>query len=67
MYKITVAYDGNAPRWTQEYENAIDAVKSFEKFVDWGTAGEYSTVNLLEPNGKLHTKIFYKNGKVVVR
>ena len=61
QFKITVAYDGNAPHWQATYTNAIDAVEAFAKFVDWGTAVSYSTVNLSEPNGKIHTKRFYKN------
>ena len=63
IFKVTVAYDGNAPHWSGKYTNAIDAVSSFAKFVDWGTAASYSTVNLFEPNGKCHTKIFYKENQ----
>jgi hypothetical protein len=27
-------------------------------------AQEYATINFSEPNGKMHTKIFYRNGNV---
>ena len=62
-YVLTVHYDGNY-RGSYRYSDAIDAVHEFDKCVDWGTANEYATYNLLEPSGKLHTKNFYKSGKV---
>lgn len=65
LYSITCTYDGEkTPKWVGRYDNALDAVNAYNKFVDWGTAVEYSTINLSEPNGKMHTKIFYKNGEV---
>jgi hypothetical protein len=65
LYSVTCSYDGEAsPRWVGRYSDAISAVESYQKFVDWGTAVEYSTINLAEPNGKLHTKTFYKSGEV---
>jgi hypothetical protein len=64
MYKITCAYDGHAPHFSIEFDNALDAVNSFRSFTDWGMANEFSTVNLSEPSGKMHTKNFYRNGKV---
>ena len=44
--------------------NALDAVNVFNSFIDYGDAKEYRTVNLSEPSGKLHTKIFYTNGMI---
>jgi hypothetical protein len=67
MYKITSAYDGHAPHWSMEYENEFGAWENFFKFTDWGMANEYRTVNLSTPSGKMHTKIFYRGGKVVVK
>jgi hypothetical protein len=65
LYSITCTYDGDkSPHWIGRYDNALDAVSEFNKFVDYGLASEYSTVNLSEPNGKMHTKIFYANGTV---
>jgi len=63
-YSITVAYDGKPVHWQQWYENALDAVNSFNKFVDHGFADEFATVNLIEASGKMHTRHFYRNGKV---
>ena len=65
-YAITVAYDGNAPHWTGRYTDALTAVNEFNKHIDWGFADEYATVNLSEPSGKMHTKVFYREGRKVV-
>ena len=62
-FVITVHYDGNY-KSSHRYADAVDAVHSWDKIVDWGFANEYATYNLLEPNGKMHTKTFYKSGKV---
>ena len=65
LYSVTCTYDGDrSPHWTGRYDNALDAVDTYNKFVDYGLASEYSTVNLSEPNGKMHTKTFYTNGNV---
>jgi antitoxin component YwqK of YwqJK toxin-antitoxin module len=63
MFQISAYYDGKL-RHTSNYSNAVDAVHAFDKCVDYGFANEYATYNLLEPNGKMHTKHFYKNGEV---
>lgn len=63
MYQLSIYYDGKF-RNSFVYPNAVEAVHSFDKCVDWGTANEYATYNLLEPSGKMHTKNFYKNGEV---
>ena len=65
-YAITVAYDGNAPHWTGRYTDALTAVNEFNKHIDWGFADEYATVNLSEPSGKMHTNVFYREGRKVV-
>ena len=62
-FVITTHYDGNY-RSSHRYPDALTAVEAFTRCSDWGTAKEYATYNLLEPSGKLHTKIFYKSGKV---
>ena len=67
MYKITCAYDENAPHWSKEYSDELNANEEFAKFVDWGFADEYATINLFTPSGKCYTKIFHRNGKVVKR
>jgi hypothetical protein len=67
MYQITVAYDGNTIHWNKNYADALEAFESFLSFKDWGMAMEYSTVNLMTNTGKMYTKIFYRDGKVVTR
>lgn len=65
LYSVTCTYDNDsAPKWTGRYDNALDAVDTYNKFVDYGFASEHSTINLSEPSGKMHTKIFYRNGNV---
>lgn len=66
MYKITVAYDGNAPHWQKDYENEYDAWREFFNFIDWGFAMEYATVNLYNPQLKCFTKVFHREGRRVV-
>lgn len=64
-YSVTCTYDSEAmPKWTGRFDNALEAVNCYNKFIDYGFANEYSTINLAEPNGKLHTKIFYRDGRV---
>ena len=62
-YVLTVHYDGNYHS-SYRYSDAITAVHEFDKCVDHAFANEYATYNLLEPNGKMHTKNFYRDGKV---
>ena len=67
MYQITVAYDGNTIHWNKNYTDALEAFTAFLSFTDWGMADEYSTVNLMTNTGKMYTKLFYRDGKVVTR
>ena len=65
LYSVTATYDGDlSPHWIGRYDNALDAVSEFNKFVDHGLASQFATINLSEPSGKMHTKIFYSNGNV---
>jgi hypothetical protein len=64
-YAVTCTYDSaEKPKWSGRFDNALEAVTCYNKFTDHGFANEYSVVNLSEPNGKLHTKILYRNGTV---
>ena len=68
LYSVTCTYDSaSAPIWIGRYSDALTAVETFQRFVDSGNANEYSTINLSEPSGKMHTKTFYKTGMVVTR
>jgi hypothetical protein len=63
MYKLSIYYDGT-PVMIWSYSDALEAVHQFDRCVDFGDAKEYATYNLSEPSGKMHTKNFYRNGKV---
>jgi len=67
LYAVTCSYDGKPPHWVARFDNALDAVNSYRSFSDWGFADEFSTVNLSEPSGKMHTKNFYRTGKVTTK
>ena len=66
MYKLTVAYDDQPIHWSSTIADELDAHTEFAKFLDWGFADEYATVNLLTPTGKMYTKVFYREGRRVV-
>ena len=66
MYKITVANDSEPLHFVKEYSDELEAQTEFAKYVDWGFADEYSTVNLYTPSGKCYTKLFYREGRKVV-
>jgi hypothetical protein len=67
MYKITCTYDEAVTPYVElKYADALQAFEEFAKFVDWGFADKYSTVNLSMPDGKMYTRIFYREGRKVV-
>lgn len=66
MYQITCYYDGKLMS-SHVYKDAVSAVHDFDLCYDFGMAKEIATYNLLEPNGKMHTKNFERNGKVSVK
>jgi hypothetical protein len=65
-FRIEMLYDGEL-RQAIRYTNAIDAVTEWDKCVDYGFANDYATYNFYEPNGKCHTKNFYRSGMVSIR
>lgn len=66
-YAVTLFYDNEIePRWTKRFKFALEAVRVYDSFTDWGFANEYATVNLAEPTGKLWTKHLYREGRRVV-
>lgn len=44
--------------WSKEFDNAVDAVRSYQSFSDHGLCVLDLVVTLVEPNGKSHTKVF---------
>ena len=56
-YTVVVITDGEKT-WAKNYDNAVDAVNSYNKFIDHGTCVSERVVSLVEPSGKLHSKVF---------
>lgn len=49
--------------WANTFDNALDAVKCYERFVDHGTCVLDRVITLTEPNGRVHRKEFrYPHG-----
>lgn len=56
-YMLTIARDGEAVRSIYFYADAVDAVKGYEAYQDWGFAKDFLTVELYEPSGRVHSKV----------
>jgi hypothetical protein len=68
LYSVTTTNDNDTKAdWIGRYSDALTAVEVYQQFVDHGFADEYRTVNLSEPSGKMHTKVFYRSGKVTTK
>ena len=65
-YSLTTSYDGELIN-TLRVSDMLEAVSAWDKCVDFGDAKEYATYNLSDPLGKMYTKTFYRNGKVVIK
>ena len=65
-YSLTTLYDGELIN-TLRVSDMLTAVDAWNKCVDYGFAKEYATYNLSDPTGKMYTKTFYTNGKVVIK
>ena len=57
IYTVVVITDGTK-EWAKNYDNAIDAVIAYNKFIDHGTCVSERVISLVEPSGKYHSKIF---------
>ena len=56
-YKLQVVEDGFVS-FSRVYNNAVDAVNAYNKFVDYGMCSLWREIVLVEPNGKSHSKSF---------
>ena len=65
-YSLTISYDGELVSTTRSGD-MLEMVSAWNKCVDFGDAKEYATYNLSDPNGKMYTKTFYRNGNVSVK
>jgi len=65
-YSLTISYDGNLVS-TLRSADMIEVVDAWYKCVDCGDAKEYATYNISDPWGKMVTKTFYRDGRVVTK
>ena len=56
-FMVQAIQDGDVT-FTRRYDNALEAVSAYNKFVDHGLARMWIEIVLLEPNGKTHAKTF---------
>lgn len=57
VFLLQVITDGSVT-FIKRYDCALDAIHAYDKFVDWGFARFEKEIVLIEPNGKVHSKIF---------
>ena len=58
-YKVMlqIIEDGSIT-FSQRYDNALEAVNDYNKCVDYGNSRIWREILLVEPNGKIHAKVF---------
>jgi len=61
IFQVFASSDG-AVTYTKQFNSALEAVKVYESFVDYGFARVEREIVLVEPNGKKHTKTFTRPG-----
>jgi predicted ATP-binding protein involved in virulence len=64
-YTVVVITDGKH-EWAENYDNALDAVSAYNKFIDHGLCKEERVISLVEPSGKFHSKIFLNPEQLAV-
>lgn len=61
VFHLQIIEDG-ACTWSQMFNNALDAVNAYNRVVDYGFARNTREAILIEPNGKIYEKVFYRPG-----
>lgn len=56
-FLLKIITDGSTT-WSKSYEFALDAVHAYDKVIDYGFAKYEREAVLIEPNGKVHSKLF---------
>ena len=56
-FLVEVTEDGSIS-FSQRYTSAVDAVRAYDSFRDYGTCKHWREIVLVEPNGKSHGKMF---------
>ena len=57
QFMLQIIEDGSVT-FSERYDNALDAVNAYNKCVDYGNSRLWREIVLLEPNGKIHAKVF---------
>jgi len=63
-YMLQVVTDG-AVTWSKQYDCALEAVHAYDRVNDYGFAKYEREAVLIEPNGKVHSKLFQASYGVV--
>lgn len=58
-FMVQVITDGSCT-YSKSFDNALDAVNCYNSFKDWGFALTEREATLIEPNGEVHRKFFYR-------
>ena len=68
QFTIGVAEDGNITQYYQ-FNNALDAINTYNTFIDYGNAKEARIIVLTEPNGQIHKKMYrnYRTHMTVIK
>jgi peroxiredoxin len=61
IFQVQIIEDGNCT-WTRSFNSALEAVNTYNSIKDYGFAREIREAMLIEPNGKVHEKAFYRPG-----
>lgn len=56
-FLVQVTEDGSIS-FSHKYTSAVEAVRAYDSFVDYGTCKYWREIVLVEPNGKGHSKVF---------
>lgn len=56
-YMLTSTRDNEEDCAIYFYDNAVEAVNAFNRYVDWGFSKEFLTVRLYEPTGIVNKKV----------
>lgn len=57
IFQVDVVDDGSCT-WTKMFGSALEAVNSYNSYIDHGFADNEREVTLVEPNGVVHQKRF---------
>lgn len=59
VFQVQIIEDGSCT-WTKSFNNAVEAVNTYNSIKDYGFARNTREAMLIEPNGKVHEKAFHR-------